>query len=330
MRIAIYEWCMSGGLAGGDADIAREGRMMLEALAADAAKDPALDVRVLVEAGRAIDLPDGARVVTVAPDGGVPAVVAAGCDADWLVVVAPETDGILASLVGRLRTAGCRVPAPTSAAIAIAADKQVTIDALAARGVPVPAGRALAGGQSVPAGFHMPAVRKLRGSCGGDGLEVLTAHPVTPAASPTRIEAHVDGTPVGVSCICGGSATTVLPPLRQVFTAGRSPRYLGGDLVADAALAARAADLARRVAAALAIDAGWLGVDMILGDRADGRDDRVLEANPRITTSFVGLARLFSSSLVATMIDAAAGMPRLPTRIPQAAASAARFRVPDA
>jgi predicted ATP-grasp superfamily ATP-dependent carboligase len=46
---------------------------------------------------------------------------------------------------------------------------------------------------------------------------------------------------------------------------------------------------------------------MILGARDDGRDDRVLEVNPRLTTSFVRLAAGSPRSLVRAMLDAAAG-----------------------
>jgi predicted ATP-grasp superfamily ATP-dependent carboligase len=46
---------------------------------------------------------------------------------------------------------------------------------------------------------------------------------------------------------------------------------------------------------------------MILGPRDDGRADRVLEVNPRLTTSFVGLAAAAPRSLVRTMLDLAAG-----------------------
>jgi len=328
MRVAIYEWCMSGGLAGGTAAIAREGRMMLEALAADTAEDPALDVDVLLEEGRDLDRPARGRVVPVPVGDDVPALVAAARAADWTVIVAPETDGILAGLVTSVRQAGGRVVAPAHRVIEIAADKQATIDALAARGVPVPAGRPLAAGEPVPPGFRMPAVRKRRAGCGGDGLEVLATHDAAPDRLPARIEAFAAGMPVGVSCICGTRSSIVLPPLRQVFAAGRSPRYLGGDILADEPLAARATDLARRAAAAIGADAGWLGIDMILGRRPDGRDDRVLEVNPRITTSFVGLARLFSSSLVATMIGAAAGAEEPPAPVPHPAPAGAGFRVP--
>lgn len=329
MRVLLSEWCMSGGLDGGDAPIVREGRMMLEALAADAAKDAGLDVAVLVEEGRPIILPSRARTIPVRLGDHEAALVAAARTADWTVVVAPESDGILARLVRAVREAGGRVLAPTDRVIEVASDKQATIDLLAARGIPVPAGRTLATGESMPARFHMPAVRKARFGCGGEGLEILSSRDVPPAAQATRLEAFVGGTPVGVSCLCGPRAVDALPPLRQVFTGGSAPRYLGGDPLTFDAVAARATGLARRAAAALGADAGWLGVDMILGDRDDGRDDRVLEVNPRVTTSFVGLARLFSRSLVAAMIDAAAGANRARPFI-ATPPSGCSFRLPDA
>jgi predicted ATP-grasp superfamily ATP-dependent carboligase len=329
IRIVLSEWCLSGGLAGGDAPIVREGRMMLEALAADAAKESAIDVAVLVEEGRPIVLPSRARSVPVRVGDHDAALVAAARTADWTVVVAPESDGILARLVRAVRAAGGRVLAPNDRVIETASDKQATSAALAAHGIPVPAGRALAAGESIPAGFRMPAVRKSRSGCGGEGLEILSSRDGPPAPHATRLESLVGGTPVGVSCICGPRSIHALPPMRQVFTAGSAPRYLGSDLVDDDRLAARATALGIAAAAAVGADAGWLGVDMILGDRADGRDDRVLEVNPRVTTSFVGLARLFPRGLVAAMIDAAAGRDRARPSIatPRPGCS---FRLPDA
>ena len=91
------------------------------------------------------------------------------------------------------------------------------------------------------------------------------------------------------------------------FTTDDAPRYLGSELFTDEAAAARAKALAVRAAAAIGAGAGWLGVDLVLGTRPDGSNDRVLEVNPRITTSIVGQARLVASSLVAAMIEAAGG-----------------------
>jgi predicted ATP-grasp superfamily ATP-dependent carboligase len=319
---------MSGGLAGAGAPIAREGRMMLEALAADAAKSPVLIVTVLVEEGRVVDLPESVRRVTVARGTDVATLVDAARAADWTLVVAPETDGVLCGLVRAVRDVGGRVLAPTNRALALATDKQATVDALAAHGIPVPAGRALATGEPIPTGFHIPAVRKARTGCGGEGLEIIRTPDVPTAAGPTRLEALAQGMPVGVSCICGPRTAVALPPLHQVFTTGDALRYTGGDPLTAEGPAARAATLALRAVAAVGAEAGWVGVDLILGERADGRYDRVLEVNPRVTTSFVGLTRLYAASLVAAMIDAAAGVGEPSVPVPVQAPDSGSFRVP--
>lgn len=307
MRILLYEWCCSGGLAGGDASIADEGRMMLEAVAADAAKDPRLDVTVLVDATMPITLPSGARSITVQPGDEIPALVAAACDADWTLIIAPESDGILLDRVQRVRAAGGRVLAPSDHAIAATSNKQATADVLAARGIPVPAGRTLAPGEAMPVGFHMPAIRKALASCGGEDVLFIRETAPAPLTTASRLEAFVDGTPVGVSLICGPHEAIPLPVMRQRFSIGNAPRYLGSDLLTDQRAAARATDLALQSARAIGANGGWIGVDMILGERSDGRGDRVLEINPRFTTSIVGQGTLFASSLVAAMIDAGEG-----------------------
>lgn len=42
---------------------------------------------------------------------------------------------------------------------------------------------------------------------------------------------------------------------------------------------------------------------MILGERQDGRGDRVLEVNPRLTTSFVGHAAAACESLLDRLVS---------------------------
>jgi predicted ATP-grasp superfamily ATP-dependent carboligase len=307
MRVLLYEWCCSGGLAGRDLTIASEGRMMVESIATDAAKDKSVEIAVLVDAAIELALPPQAHMIPVRGGHDMGTLVAAARDADWTIIVAPENDGILLERVRRIRAAGRRVLAPQDRVIGLCSDKQATIDALAGRGVPVPAGRALAPRESIPAGFHMPAMRKARDGCGGDNLQVIMAHEATPAAGSTRLEATAKGMPVGISVLCGPSGHVPLPPMKQRFSSGDSPRYLGSDLLLDSEAAARATGLATRVAHAVEADCGWIGIDLVLGERSDGRDDRVLEVNPRMTTSIVGQTALFASSLVVAMIDTAEG-----------------------
>jgi predicted ATP-grasp superfamily ATP-dependent carboligase len=333
MRILVHEWCCSGGLAAWQhgrgvevaADLQAEGRAMFLALLRDACRDPELEVTALVDATRPVPLPAQVRIRSVAVGAEVDMLVAEALRADTTIVVAPETDGLLASRVAAVRQAGGAVLASDAAFLAVAADKQATVHALAAAGVPVPAGRLLAAGAEWPAGFCRPAVRKRRDGVGGEDLVVVPpgARPPAPVPRDARLEVLAEGVPVGVACLCGDGPPLPLAPLRQRFAAGPGSAYAGGEPLADRAAQRRATALAVRAIAAVTQSAGgrargWVGVDMILGPRADGRGDRVLEVNPRLTTSFVGHATAAATSLVRQSIDVAAGRTVMPAASPGA------------
>jgi predicted ATP-grasp superfamily ATP-dependent carboligase len=59
--------------------------------------------------------------------------------------------------------------------------------------------------------------------------------------------------------------------------------------------------------AALPLSQGYVGVDLVLGQAEDGSGDRVIEVNPRLTTSYVGLRALARANLAAAMLAVAAG-----------------------
>jgi predicted ATP-grasp superfamily ATP-dependent carboligase len=331
MRVLLYEWCCSGGLHGPDRDvfladdagdddvaaIAREGRAMVLAVLVDAARSQALSVEVLVDATRPLDLPDGAQPRSVPPGEEIARLRQAAAACDVALVIAPETAGILGRRVAAARDAGATVIAPDAGFIATTTDKQATVLALAAAGVPVPAGRALSPGAPWPNDFVRPAVRKRLDGVGCDGLMRVGPHDPAPAASDhaTRVEVAVAGTPVGVACVCGAGGIVPLPPFEQHFTTAPEPAYAGGTPVVDVALRRRAETLACRAIGAVeratsAQPRGWVGVDLVIGLRTDGRDDRVLEINPRLTTSFVSHAGGRDHSLTERMIDAALGTAR--------------------
>lgn len=333
MRILVHEWCCSGGLAAWErgrgaraaAGLYAEGRAMFLALLRDACRDPGLEVTALVDVTRPVPLPARVRIRAVPVGAEVDVLVAEAVRAEMTIVVAPETDGLLASRVAAVRQAGGAVLASDATFLAVAADKQATIQALAAAGVPVPAGRLLAAGAEWPAGFWTPAVRKPRDGVGGEDLVVVPPGARTPAsvARDMRLEARAEGLSVGVACLCGPGPPVPLAPLRQRFAAGPGSVYVGGEPLADRDAQQRATALAVRAVMAVTRAAGgpargWVGVDMILGPRTDGRGDRVLEVNPRLTTSFVGHATTAATSLVRQSIDVAIGRNVMPASNPGA------------
>ena len=202
---------------------------MFRAIVADAVRDGGFDVATLVDESLPLDLPAAVRRVIVRRGREAETLVAAAREADGVLLVAPETAGVLAARVESIRRAGGTVLGPSTSFIRIAADKQATIDALAAAGVPVPAGRSLAAGEAWPAGFHLPAVRKARASTGCDGLVIVRPGDPLPCPAPvaTRLEAECAGQPVGVSCLIGPCGVVPFAALVQRFSSGPLPGYAG-------------------------------------------------------------------------------------------------------
>jgi predicted ATP-grasp superfamily ATP-dependent carboligase len=70
--------------------------------------------------------------------------------------------------------------------------------------------------------------------------------------------------------------------------------------------------LADRAIASLGEACGYIGIDMVLGHAPGGSRDRVIEINPRLTTSYVGLRAACKGNLAEAMLRAAGGeRPRL-------------------
>ena len=54
---------------------------------------------------------------------------------------------------------------------------------------------------------------------------------------------------------------------------------------------------------------GYVGFDIILGPSGDGRQDRIIELNPRLTTSYVGLRAATLGNLAHAMLSQALDAP---------------------
>ncbi|HKD36675.1 MAG TPA: ATP-grasp domain-containing protein [Pirellulales bacterium] len=218
-----------------------------------------------------------------------------------------------------MELAGGRLLGPSWTVVQLAADKQRTADHLAANGVKVPIGHAFDfPSQFVAGSCSFPAVIKPRFGTGSEGVRLVRraeeVYRWTFFRNPLgcRIEEFCPGMAASVAFLCGPAGQFALPPCRQRLSDDGEFRYLGGSLPLAPELARRATDLASRAVATLNDPVGYLGVDLVLGEAVDGSDDVVIEINPRLTTSYVGLRALARENLAAAMLDVAEGRtPRL-------------------
>jgi predicted ATP-grasp superfamily ATP-dependent carboligase len=317
MRIFVYEFVTGGGCYSASAamppeSLVAEGRAMLQALVADFAAIDGVQVEVLADRRFIAPALSGVTIHSVASAGAEQAALAAlAAAADWSVVIAPEFGGHLLARVEWAEQAGGRLLSPSSRIVALTADKQATATHLAEHGVPAPYGWALLPGDSLPKDFPYPAVLKPRDGAGSQGIEWIespaSATERSAMESPMRLESYCPGMPVSVAFLCGSTGIVPLAPCRQYLSDDRRFVYCGGGLPLARALAERAGRLATRAVATLAAPVGYLGVDLVLGPDPSGAGDVIVEINPRLTSSYVGLRALARGNLAAAMLTLAEG-----------------------
>jgi predicted ATP-grasp superfamily ATP-dependent carboligase len=83
--------------------------------------------------------------------------------------------------------------------------------------------------------------------------------------------------------------------------------YRGGAVPLPGALAERAVKLTAPAVEVVPGLLGYVGVDIVVGEPTDGSQDQVIELNPRLTTSYIGLRILARTNLAEMMLQAASG-----------------------
>ena len=304
MKIAVFEHYTSLPRFAPEADRVAAGRAMRDAVVADLAGLPGAEV-VVVERRRTFG--------------------AALRRADAALVVAPEEAGILEGLCRVVERSGRILLGPSSSAVRLLGDKLRTARVLAAAGVPTPAARALpfVSARAELRGMTTPFVLKPRDGCGGQGV-VVVRHPreidtsLALVRRATRrddclVQEYVPGPPVSVSAVIS-SRTVDLGLNRQALRRGPLLAYLGGETfwphprAGEALTAARAA--IRSISESCRGVRGYLGVDLVIGRAGPV----VIEVNPRLTTSYIGLRLSIRENLAGLIVDAAAGR-ALPVRV---------------
>ena len=253
MRVLVYEHLTAVGLPD-EPSLLQEGAAMLAAVLDDLARLP------------------GVEAVPVQTRAFGP--LAHGCDA--AIVIAPESEGILASIAYWFEASPCRLLGPEGDAVRLCGDKLALSEHLARAGVPTPAASLVA--DSV--------VKPRHGAGCLDTFHLL---------GDFVVQRHVPGLAASVAFIDGVPLRACAQHIEE--EAGRL-RYRGGSLPLAPGLEQRAVALAERAAQAVPGLAGWYGVDLVLGQERD----EVLEINPRLTTSYVGLRALARGNLMAALL----------------------------
>ncbi|MCA9136587.1 MAG: ATP-grasp domain-containing protein, partial [Planctomycetales bacterium] len=234
--------------------------------------------------------------------------VAAAKECDSALIIAPESDGELAKGVAMLRSGGVDVVAGSGDFLRVASDKLLTAQVLHSSGVAHPPYIAVGDERmvGVVAGFDRFVV-KPRDGCGTQAIETFKDFREARKAlsAKTIMQGFVPGQSISVSLITSGNSQTFLPAVSQEISDSLG-QYVGGCGPLNNKAQRRATALAARAIAAMPPTArGFVGLDLILGDTPS--QDCVIEINPRLTTSYVGLREMIHGNLAARLFDIETG-----------------------
>ena len=300
LRIFVCEFVTGGGLYRDalPSALMREGEMMRDVLLRDLAEISTVSVVVTLDA-RLRQPEHVGDCVTVSSEGDIWATwqsVIASVDAVWLV--APEAGGILTRLSRMVEAQGKVLLGADAHSVEIATSKSRTAALLARQHIPVVPVYPLPEWQQVNVApyvvkpddgvdcedtFYVETTSALKGWMAERAASV--------DAGQFIVQPYVSGTPASISMLCRHGRAWLLSCNRQYIACHMDGllgkfSYEGGELNGMLDHAECFQQIASAVASSLPGLSGYVGIDVIVD--AQGAV-QVLEVNPRLTTSFVGM-----------------------------------------
>jgi len=333
LRLLVYEHISGGGYAGQPISLSvlSEGFGMLRSIVSDF-KSAGSEVTVLLDARLSKLNPPIAADCTIPvfyPKEAEKLLINAAKINDAVYVIAPETGQTLQSLVELVESIGQVSLNCTARAIQKVADKAVLYEMLKKNGLPTPNTVMLNVGvglaevkQVIRSKFSYPVVFKpVDGvSCGGlsivkEDAQVEKAVAKIKAESAGKhfiVQEFTDGEAASVSVLCtGGKALAISLNRQNVKVAGPEAvsSYEGGTVPFNHPLKQEAFSVGEKVAGSFSGLRGYVGVDLVLVKDKPF----VVDVNPRLTTSYVGLCRVAAFNVAEALVDAVLKR-KLPTK----------------
>lgn len=306
MKIFVFEYVTGGGLYREPLpdSLMHEGDLMLQTLLADLAEVPSVELITSRDVRLApLSLP--VHCLPVSPDSDfLQAFEALVDEADAVWLIAPESGNVLKQLSSVVVGYGKQLLGSSPQAIEIATSKSMTTTVLAQANIPVATTIPM---QEIAAIVDGAWVAKPDDGAGCmDTCRFFDARELMAwLEHGNRFQTHVvqpflSGEPASLSMLCRDGRAWLLSCNRQLVRIEQDQFSYHGSLINGMRDRWDAFDgLAQQVARAVPDLAGYVGVDLIV----NGDELTVLEINPRLTTSYVGLRRAMACNPARLALD---------------------------
>lgn len=214
---------------------------------------------------------------------------------DAVLIMAPESDGILAHRIEQLNDMGVENLNCSVEAITLAGDKYQTFLYLNRMDIPTPA-TMLLGDFLKSQQLTFPLVLKPRNGAGTADTFYISDIGVLKNMASTILDLDQwivqelkQGLPASFCFfVHKGQCTPIISSFQNTECLDLQFVYQGGSIPLPLDYEYRALILAQKTLRDFNGLNGWVGVDLILGPDTKGLKDFVLEINPRLTTSYLG------------------------------------------
>lgn len=231
-------------------------------------------------------------------------------EADYTILIAPETGGVLARRTRALERAGVTLLGSSSEAIELTGDKLRLAAHWTQRGIVTPECRIVRPAEGLPEDLSYPAVLKPVDGAGSVDTYLIPSAALLPEGAlgmpQALLQPWVRGVPMSASFLVAvGGWPTLIGVGRQWvrLKEGRRFVYRGGTVPFPGA---PEDPMLRRALSVVPGLRGFVGLDFLWDEEA--RRVTVLEINPRPTTSLVALVhRLPPGALARAWLDGGAG-----------------------
>lgn len=311
-RILVFEFITGGGYAQQalPSSLANEGRLMLNALLLNLAELADIQLTVLLDWRCAqIQLPDNAKAVLVAEDqlidNFLPELIEQ-VDAVWLI--APETDAILSKLSQWVEKKPTILLNSSSAAVTLCSDKLSAIQHMEQQGIPVVKTLQL---DKFHQDFDTPWVVKVKDGVGcidnyyvSSKKKLKKIYKQIKQSSDYIIQPYINGNSLSLSCLFKEGKGWLLCCNQQNISLHQGGFELSAcEVNIDYIKQAELQQLIDRIAWAIPGLWGYAGIDLM---QTKSGELLLLEVNPRLTTSYVGIQASLGinvAKLVIEMLD---------------------------
>jgi tyramine---L-glutamate ligase len=330
-KILIHEYITGGGWkeAGLPDSLASEGFLMLSAFLDDFMRWGKITAFTTIDK-RLLNTPISAdSIAIVNPDKYKETFSGLLKECDLALIIAPETDNVLAYLVQQAEDCGVTTLGCTPAAIRTTGNKWECHNILSKAGLPLPETTIVETGFirrrltamarqepvsttrsdpfEIARGINFPLVIKPVDGVGCAGvnlvkdMDMLRALFEDDQLYPNKVllQEYIKGEHLSASIISNGRNFIILSLNRQHITEGMPFRYLGGEIMPPPEKDDALHNIVDKIVKTIPGLRGYFGVDLIKVNNGY----KVIEINPRLTTSYTGLRKVININLAEAIYD---------------------------